>query len=297
MKTQETMTAMTLKTLPKISIVTPSYNQGDYLEDTIQSVLDQSYQNLEYIIIDGGSTDNSVNIIKKYEKYLAYWVSEKDQGQSHAINKGFSHATGDIFAWLNSDDCYMTEALDCIVSTYIKNKNYDIFVGTGQIVDAHGNALHNTKPPGEITVESIYNWFNGSDFVQPSCFFTKEAWLRSGPLDENIHIALDVDLWLRMAISGCKYLSVDKVISSVKWHEKAKTTEFKNLMFVDASLVIAKHGGGNAVRNILEEMAIKLTWYEKRYESICSNKLLKFVTSLTCNKSSMDESKPRWKSS
>ena len=91
---------------PKISIVTPSFNQGQFLEETILSVLEQEYPNLEYIIIDGGSSDNSLNIIKQYEKKLSYWVSEPDNGQTHAINKGFSHATGEIFMWLNSDDIF-----------------------------------------------------------------------------------------------------------------------------------------------------------------------------------------------
>ena len=98
-------------TLPKITIVTPSYNQGQYLEETILSVIGQCYPNLEYFIFDGGSTDNSVEIIKKYEKHIDYWVSEKDNGQSHAINKGFERASGDILAWLNSDNMYMPGAL------------------------------------------------------------------------------------------------------------------------------------------------------------------------------------------
>src|SRR5436190_21083496 len=93
---------------PKISVVTPSYNQGQFLEATITSILDQKYPNLEYIIMDGGSTDNSIEIIKKYEKHLSYWQSQKDRGQNHAITEGFKHATGEIFAYLNSDDKYLS---------------------------------------------------------------------------------------------------------------------------------------------------------------------------------------------
>ena len=103
---------MTTNTLPLISIITPSFNQARYLEETIISVLSQNYPNLEYIIIDGGSTDGSVEIIKKYESHLKYWVSEKDKGQSHAINKGFNKANGDILAWINSDDYYLPDAFN-----------------------------------------------------------------------------------------------------------------------------------------------------------------------------------------
>ncbi|WP_461485736.1 glycosyltransferase family 2 protein, partial [Pedobacter sp.] len=105
---------------PKISIVTPSYNQGQYIEETILSILNQNYPNLEYIIIDGGSTDHTVEIIKKYEDRITYWVSEKDNGQSHAINKGFEKATGEIFAYLNSDDCYYPNTFWEIANTYVR---------------------------------------------------------------------------------------------------------------------------------------------------------------------------------
>lgn len=120
--------------LPKISIVTPSFNQGKYLEKTILSVLEQDYPNLEYIIIDGGSTDNSVEIIKKYEKHLAYWVSEPDRGQSHAINKGFGHATGEILGWLNSDDYYAPGAPQAIAEAFLANPDVGAIVGAGEFL-------------------------------------------------------------------------------------------------------------------------------------------------------------------
>src|SRR5882672_3579012 len=156
---------------PTISIVTPSYNQGSYLEKTILSVLDQEYPNIEYIVIDGGSTDNSVDIIKKYEKHLKYWVSEQDRGQSNAINKGFSHATGDLLAWLNSDDYYMPGALWTLATMAMANPEASAFVGTGRVVDETGNILYDKEPPQLITIETLYRWMHGEDFMQPSSIF------------------------------------------------------------------------------------------------------------------------------
>jgi glycosyltransferase involved in cell wall biosynthesis len=117
---------------PKITIITPSFNQGKYIERTIQSVLSQDYPNLEYIIIDGGSTDQTVDIIKKYERHLKYWVSEKDNGQSHAINKGLKYATGDIINWLNSDDYLEPQALNVIAESF--NSDIDIFCGYANLI-------------------------------------------------------------------------------------------------------------------------------------------------------------------
>ena len=128
--------------LPKISIITPSFNQADYLEETILSIINQNYPNLEYIIIDGGSTDNSVEIIKKHEKNIDYWVSEKDNGQSHAINKGFAKATGEILNWINSDDILAENALIKIAEAYLKRKNDNIVIlGNGFEIDENGKVL------------------------------------------------------------------------------------------------------------------------------------------------------------
>ena len=131
---------------PRISIVTPSYNQGKFLEETIRSVFLQGYPNLEYIIIDGGSTDNSIEIIKKYEPWLTYWVSEKDRGQSHAINKGFEHATGEIYGWLNSDDYFLPRALKAFAQASIKDKNSVAWAGSALEINKIGEKTGEFEP-------------------------------------------------------------------------------------------------------------------------------------------------------
>src|ERR1700682_3938734 len=134
-------------TLPRISIVTPSFNQGPFLERTIRSVLDENYPALEYIIVDGGSTDESVAIIKRYERHLAYWVSEPDAGQSNAINKGLNRATGTILTWLNSDDYYMPGTLDSIATAAVAHPEAGAYVGAGDVVDASGTVILHQVPP------------------------------------------------------------------------------------------------------------------------------------------------------
>ena len=152
---------------PKISIVTPSFNQGLYLEETIDSILGQGYDNLEYIIIDGGSTDESVRIIKKHQKFLKYWVSEPDQGQSHAILKGLRHCSGSIFNWLNSDDLLVEGSLDLISSNFLANENllvisgYEIHFGQGNEILKSGTRLQTTIDQSVIFAA----------FYQPSTFW------------------------------------------------------------------------------------------------------------------------------
>lgn len=183
-----------MKTYPTISIVTPSYNQGKYLEETILSVLHQNYPNIEYIIIDGGSTDNSVEIIKKYEKYLKYWVSEPDRGQSHAINKGLEQCTGDIFNWLNSDD-YLAKGALLKVGEAFKDESIDIFSGKIEFVEENiksGRYWGPTKALKTMPMTAGYGIV-----AQPSTFFRLENIKKIGGVNESLNLIMDRQMYFK----------------------------------------------------------------------------------------------------
>jgi glycosyltransferase involved in cell wall biosynthesis len=240
---------------PKISIVTPSYNQGKYLEKTIRSVLLQNYPNLEFIIIDGGSTDNSVDIIKKYERSLTYWVSEKDRGQSHAINKGFERTTGELYCWLNSDDFLAEGALFKIVEQYSGDEMIGAIYGQGHIVDERMFFLRDTSLVFP-TEQNLFYWFEegGAEFMQPSCFITRIAWEKCGPLSEDLHFAMDLDLWLKIS-KKFKFSKVEDLLSYSIRHSGAKTGISTELCKVDVAIVYMRHGNEERAREILEEIA------------------------------------------
>ena len=183
---------------PRVSIVTPSFNQAKYVEETIRSVLLQGYPDLEYIVIDGGSTDGSVDIIRKYEPWLSYWASERDRGQSHAINKGFERATGEIVAWLNSDDFYLPGAISQAAQVMHERQAYVVY-GNCLKVDQDGKLLWERRPP-PVSLESLTNyWLPDHTPPQPAVFWRHEALRRVGLLNESLHYTMDFDLWLRLA--------------------------------------------------------------------------------------------------
>lgn len=184
----------------KVSIITPSYNQVRFLEQTLLSVLNQDYGNLEYIVIDGGSTDGSVDIIKKHQDRIDYWISEADAGQSHAINKGLRKATGDIVAWLNSDDIYFPNAVSHAAKEFRNNKNLALFYGNCVFVDEKGRFIRYFTEVEDWNENRLRNY---TDFImQPTTFFSREKLNQTGLLDENLHYGMDWDLWCRLAQTG-----------------------------------------------------------------------------------------------
>lgn len=209
-----------MKKYPTISIITPSYNQGQFLEETILSVLNQDYPNLEYLIIDGGSTDNSVDIIKKYEKHLTYWVSEKDRGQTYAINKGFKRATGDIVNWLNSDDVLLPCAISNIVHYFTSNPMVDFAYGDYVLVDSFGRVI---VPRKEIDFDFNILLYSGCFIQQPTCFFRRRVIDKIGLLDEAQDFYMDYEFYLRAAQNGFIFHNMRKPLVRFRCHPVSKT--------------------------------------------------------------------------
>jgi glycosyltransferase involved in cell wall biosynthesis len=181
---------------PLVSIITPSYNQASFLEETIKSVLDQDYANLEYIVIDGGSTDGSLEIIKKYSHRLAWWISEPDQGQTDAINKGFAKSQGEIFAWLNSDDTYLPGAVSDAVAYLQTHPEAGMVYGDANLIDEQGRVIG--KFPARQT--DYLRLRRGYVHIpQQAAFFRARLWHEVGPLDPTFYFAMDFDLWIRLS--------------------------------------------------------------------------------------------------
>jgi glycosyltransferase involved in cell wall biosynthesis len=209
---------------PRISIVTPTYNQGDFIEQTIRSVLLQGYPDLEYIIIDGGSTDQTLDIIKKYEPWLSHWVSEPDGGQSHAINKGLTRSTGKILNWLNSDDFLEDNALARIATGFsAAADDVGAIVGLGYFIDTERRILRSLFP-AEVSKESLFQWLSGTDFLQPACFFTRTAWEQSGPVSEHLKYCMDLALWRKIS-ERFQFALLPEPIAYAYRHPAAKTQE------------------------------------------------------------------------
>jgi len=217
---------------PRISVITPSFNQGRFLEETIRSVLDQDYPNLEYIVIDGGSTDNSVDIIKKYAKKLAVWVSEPDRGQSDALNRGFRIASGEIVGWLNSDDVYLEKSLYTAARYFTEYPTVDLIYGNYFNIDENSRVV---KICYDLPY-SFWRWaIGGIFFCQPASFFRRSVFDRIGYLNVDLHYCMDNEFFYRMFRAGCKFKHVDEFMAKFRYHHSSKAVagqkETKNALF------------------------------------------------------------------
>lgn len=257
---------------PNISIITPSLNQGRFLEETIRSVLLQGYPNLEYIIIDGGSTDESVAIIKKYAPWLAYWVSESDNGQTQAINKGFKKATGEIVAWLNSDDSYMTDALKVAADNLSINPNDFIFYGDVDFIDENSKFLRKL-----ITKEfDLLNQLYTNMVPQQATFWKRSVFEHIGFLDEIYQHPFDNDFFIR---AGMKYMIkyVPIPLANYRLHPSSKTEIASVNFFLEYLAILNKFFKGTNVPEIIykHRRNILSYWHERtahKYSELASKK-------------------------
>ncbi|MEC4806236.1 MAG: glycosyltransferase family 2 protein [Jaaginema sp. PMC 1079.18] len=205
---------------PRISIVTPSYNQGQFIEATIRSVLLQGYPNLELIIIDGGSTDNTLEIIKKYDPWIAVWISERDRGQSDALNKGFKQATGKLIGWQNSDDIYNPNAFYYAAQTLVENPKTNVVYGNINFVDESGKLIE----PYPITEAKIENMIPYSGICNHSVFYTDKIFKDNNYINDSLRHCMDQEFILRLIAKGYQFSYNSNIVANWRIHNEAKST-------------------------------------------------------------------------
>ncbi|MBP8997239.1 MAG: glycosyltransferase [Anaerolineaceae bacterium] len=251
--------------LPLVSIVTPSFNQAKFLEETIRSVLDQDYPHIEYILIDGGSTDGSVEIIRKYAHRLAYWVSEKDRGQTDALNKGFAAANGSILAWLNSDDTYQPGAIRSAVDYLISHPRVGLVYGDLNFINERGEIV-GKFPAAQTDLARLRRGY--VHIPQPAAFFRTDLWKKVGPLDPSFYFAMDYDLWVRLAgVSDLQYLP-GQVWANFRLHSSGKTIAADERCWPEMLRVHYRDGGKRispiVLKYRLRRLAAPLINYRRR---------------------------------
>jgi len=226
--------------LPLVSVVTPSFNQAAYLEDTLRSVLDQDYPRLEYIVVDGGSTDGSLEIIRRYADRLAYWTSEPDAGQTEAINKGFARARGEILAWLNSDDVYRPGAVAEAVGFLQAHPDVGMGYGDAEYIDREGKVV-GRFPARQTSLRRLRQGY--VHIPQQAAFFRANLWRMVGPLDPTFYFAMDYDLWVRLAaVSRLRYHP--RPWAGFRLHPDAKTLSAADRCWPEMLRVHRRDGGG-----------------------------------------------------
>lgn len=226
---------------PLVSIVTPCYNQVEFVEQTILSVLNQTYPDIEYIIIDGGSTDGSSAVIEKYSDKLAYWISEKDKGQADAINKGLAKCKGQIFAYLNSDDLLEPNAVELIINAVQNNPAAALIHGKCKTIDATGKDIR-----GSEGAPVKFSWLLMTGMLpriyQPACFFNLHQIKRTPLFDVSLHYVMDYELLLWIKKHRLKSVFIDRLLASYRWHDSAKSNSGQYKMLTEKFAVQQIYG-------------------------------------------------------
>lgn len=245
---------------PKISIITPSYNQGQYIEETILSIINQGYPNLEYIIVDGGSTDDTVATIKKYEKHIKYWVSEKDDGQADAINKGLEQCSGEIFNWINSDD-YLGEGVLFKIAEAFENKHAGMVAGSVMNFDEKGNTtLYVNK---SLNLPAYFSNNESYVYHQPGIWFRMELVKKVGKFNTELHYSFDQEHLLRCLMANDQVIYIRDVLVNFRLHGSSKTTTQFKYFYTELQRVyrmFAKRNAGHPLAAMAQQKSRDLNW-------------------------------------
>ena len=252
----------------KISIVIPTLNQGDTIEDTIYSIINQDYPYYEIIIMDGGSSDTTLDVIDRYRPYLAHVTSAPDKGQSQAINRGFQRATGDIFAWLNSDDYYLPGALAKVAETF-STPSVEFLVGAGDVVSKEHKFLR-FIPERILNREALIDWKNDRWIMQQSCFWRSSLWQRVGGVDESLGLLMDYELWFKFSFN-CRPVALDQKLGVMRYYPEAKTVKFRSKTNQELAYVYAKHGLFDELRELVASISEQNIEIETQLWSIKSS--------------------------
>jgi len=225
---------------PLVSIITPSYNQCLFLEQTILSVFNQSYNNIEYIVIDGGSTDKSVDILHKYTDRLAYWVSEPDRGQAHAVNKGLSAAKGEILGWINSDDILLPTTVQRAVEVFEQEPDVDVVYGRVDRIDETGRILPTpVLPKDQVTFDSS-NAFGECVVNQAGAFWRRSVMEKAGMLNEDLQYSMDGEFWIRLLLAGANFKRLQETVAQFRLSSNSKTVGQTALMAEEGVGVLSR---------------------------------------------------------
>jgi hypothetical protein len=226
---------------PRITIVTPSFNQVRFVEATLRSVLLQGYPNLQYLVLDGGSTDGAADVIRRYEPHLDHYASKRDKGQSDALNQGFALADGEILGWINSDDRLLPGALWSVAAAWRARPDAAAWVGPVRSVDDRDRLLYVQRPRG-LALPALADWGHAGHFAQPGCFFSAAKARATGPLDEALHYSFDVDFWMRLARQGEFVPCEGEPWAEETLHADAKTQAQRGKSLAELHLVQIRNG-------------------------------------------------------
>ena len=230
-------------TWPRITVVTPTLNQARYIERTILSVLNQNYPNLEYMILDGGSSDGTSDIVEKYRRYLAYWRSAPDAGQAAALNEGFGRASGEIFAWLNSDDVYLPGVLREVVGRMREQPAIDVCYGNMYLLDSTGQVIAERRLTScSSPLLSLGIRHGGFGVYQPAAFWKRELHQRVGGIDSALSFDMDNDLFIRFALAGARFTFLPLHLVGFRVHEASKTFALQDAQKSEIPMLLRRYG-------------------------------------------------------